>query len=85
MGRVKTEKTGKTGKTGRPRRARYGLAFVACVWLAGCASDGGQGDKQSVKAETQKPVSIDIIPQYDTDPTKTIDTSHLPKKTIQTP
>ena len=33
--------------TGRLRRARYGLAFVACVWLAGCASDGGQGDKQS--------------------------------------
>ena len=37
MGRVKTEKTGKTGKTGRPRRARYGLAFAACVLMAGCA------------------------------------------------
>ena len=63
----------------------WSVAFVACVWLAGCASDGGQGDKQSVKAETPNPVSVDIVPQYDTDPTKAIDTSHLPKKTIQTP
>ena len=71
--------------TGLKRCAGYGLVFAVCAVLAGCASDGGQSDKQSVKAETQKPVSIDIVPQYDTDPTKAIDTSHLPKKTIQTP
>ena len=61
----------------------FGRVVTLCagLGLAGCASN----EASVPQVEIEKPVTIEIVPQYDIDPAKAIDTSHLPKKTIKTP
>ena len=48
-------------------------SLIASAGLGGCASDNAGEETPVQQAETQQPVSIDIVPQYDTDPTKAIE------------